>query len=118
MWVEPMKPRPTMPMLIIVKAPSPNTKGRRVSKRILEKIALRSASHSQRIQHVDQLPQTAVVPTIEIKRDAWEAEALVVFHFLRVRLSHVQLFSDHDVAKVFVQRLNRGFGRRMPDPDD
>ena len=49
-------------------------------------------SSSQPVQHVNHLPQAAVIAAVEIERDAREFQMVVVFYFFRRRLDGLEFF--------------------------
>ncbi len=58
---------------------------------------------SQRIQHVDQLAQTAVVAPVEFKDDPRQLEDRLAVFLFRQRIDDFDLPAAHDVGEVFVQ---------------
>ena len=73
---------------------------------------------SQPVQHVNQLPQAAVIAAVEAERDARQVQAVPAFNFFRRRFDAFDGLSIDDVGEVFVHRGQGGIRRRVFEPDD
>src|SRR5258705_3284441 len=51
------------------------------------------------VQHIDHLPQTSIIATIEAESHARQIEVSVVFAFFRRRLDQLHFFPHHDVRE-------------------
>src|SRR5216117_943277 len=77
-----------------------------------------SAAPSQAIQHVDQLPQAAIIAAVEAERDSRQLHKLVVLPLFRRGLDNLDFFAIHDVGEILVQSGDGGRRRNVFQSDD
>src|SRR5438477_9017972 len=70
------------------------------------------------IQHVDHLPEPAVVAPIESESNPGQVHHIGVFMFFRRRCDDADFVPHHNVGEILVQRVERRPRWRVVQPDD
>jgi hypothetical protein len=78
------------------------TRKAKVIGQVVGKAGQGSTPELEAIEHVDHLPQPAVVPFIEFERYAGQVEELVVLALFRHRLNDLDSTVGDDVTKILV----------------
>ncbi len=79
---------------------------------------LSQAEQLKFIHHIDQLSESAVLSSIEAKRNSRQLNGIMTFFLFRGGLNDADLPTEDDVRKFFVQSLNRSRRRRATQADD
>ena len=70
------------------------------------------------IEHVNQLPEPAVIAPVKAKGDSGHIDAIAIGQFLRGRFDALDSLADDDIGEVLVHRLDGRIRGRVLQPDN